>query len=75
LKVTGIAGQKQAVSVMKSVETRHKQLATLKVRSDALRLKHTNMGRLVIEGNSDVSTHDAGQVRSFLQITKLTERE
>lgn len=60
LKVIGIAGQKQAVSVTKSVETRRKQLAALKVRSDALQLKHTNMAGLVSEGNSDVSTHDHG---------------
>jgi hypothetical protein len=61
LKVTGIAGQKQAVSVLKSVETRHKQLATLKARSDALQLKHTNMAGLVTEENSYVSTHDPGR--------------
>jgi hypothetical protein len=58
LKVTGIAGQKQALSVKKSIETRHKQLATLKVRADALQLKCTNMAGLVTEDNSNVSTHD-----------------
>ena len=60
LKVTGIAGQKQAISVLKSVETRQKQLATLKAHSDALQLKHTHMGGLVTEDKGYVSTNEPG---------------
>lgn len=55
LKVTGIAGQKQAVSVKKSIETRHKQLATLKTRADVLQLKYTSLAGLLNEDSCTVS--------------------
>jgi len=55
LKVTGIAGQKQAVSVKKSIETRHKQLETLKTRADVLQLKYTSLAGLLNEDSCTVS--------------------
>jgi hypothetical protein len=55
LKVTGTTGQKQAVSVRKSIETRHKQLAALKIRADALQLQYACVVGLVNEENSTVS--------------------
>ena len=55
LKVTGNVGQKQAVSVRKSIETRHKQLAALKIHADALQLKYTSLAGLVNEESSSVS--------------------
>lgn len=55
LKVTGIAGQKQAVSVKKSIETRHKQLAALKIHADALQLKYTSLAGLLNEDSGTVS--------------------
>lgn len=55
LKVTGIAGQKQAVSVKKSMETGHKQLAALKIRADALQLKYTSLAGLLNEDSGTVS--------------------
>lgn len=57
LKVTGIAGQKQAVSVRKSIETRHKQLAALKTRADVLQLKYTSLAGLMNEDSGAVSVH------------------
>jgi hypothetical protein len=55
LKVTGTAGQKQAVSVRKSIETWHKQLAALKIHADALQLKYTSLAGLVSEDSGTVS--------------------
>ena len=55
LKVTGIAGEKQAVAVRKSIETRHKQLATLKTRADVLQLKYTSLAGLLNEDSCTVS--------------------
>ena len=55
LKVTGIAGQKLAVSVRKSVETGQKQLAVLKIRADVLQLKYTSLAGLVNEESGTVS--------------------
>jgi cytochrome b len=55
LKVTGVVGQKQAVAVRKSIETRHKQLAALKIRADALQLKYTSLTGLLNEDSSTVS--------------------
>lgn len=55
LKATGNAGQRQAVSVRKSIESRHKQLAALKIRADALQLKYTNLAGLVSEDSGPVS--------------------
>jgi hypothetical protein len=57
LKVIGIAGQKQAVSVKKSIETRHKQLAALKTRADVLQLKYTSLAGLLNEDSGTVSVH------------------
>ncbi|PNF23188.1 hypothetical protein B7P43_G02730 [Cryptotermes secundus] len=74
LKVTGIAGQKQAISVLKSAETRQKQLATLKARSDALQLKHTHMGGLVTEDNSYVTKSPDATLRKEKQLQE-SERE
>jgi hypothetical protein len=55
LKVIGIAGQKQAVSVKKSIETRRKQLAALKIHADALQLKYTSLAGLLNEDSGTVS--------------------
>lgn len=55
LEVTGISNQKQAVLVRKDVVTRHKQLAALKIRADALQQKYTNVAGLVSGDGSSVS--------------------
>jgi hypothetical protein len=51
LKVTGVGGEKQAVSLRKTVETRHKELVALKDHAGLLQQKYSN----VAGGGSNVS--------------------
>jgi hypothetical protein len=55
LKVTGITGQKQTVSVRQNVETKHKQLVALKDHADLLQQKYANVAGRVTGGGSNVS--------------------